>query len=49
MNRKTLAEAIKGMQVGSWEVRERSNGKRKVYVRFEEKRPSLTVDVKEAK
>jgi hypothetical protein len=49
MNRKTLAEAIKGMQVSSWEVREHSNGKRKVYVRFEEKRPSLTMNVKETK
>ena len=28
MNGKTLAEAIKGMQVSSWEVREHSNGKR---------------------
>ena len=44
-----LAEAIKGMQVRNWEVREHSNGKRVVYVRFEEKRPSFTVDVKEAK
>ena len=49
MNRKTLAEAIKGMQVSSWEVREHSNGKRKVYVRFEAKRPSLTMTVKEAR
>ena len=47
--KKTLAEAVKGMQVKSWEVREHSNGKRVVYVRFEEKRPSLTVDVKESK
>ena len=49
MNGKTLAEAIKGMQVKSWEVREHSNGKRKVYVRFEAKRPSLTMNVKETK
>ena len=49
MNGKTLAEAIKGMQVSSWEVREHSNGKRKVYVRFEAKRPSLTMNVKETK
>ncbi len=49
MNRKTLAEAIRGMQVSSWEVREHSNGRRKVYVRFEERRPALTVDVKETK
>jgi hypothetical protein len=46
--KKTLAEAVKGMQVKSWEVREHSNGRRVVYVRFEEKRPSLTVDVKES-
>ena len=29
-----LQEAIKGMQVESWEAREHSSGKRKVYVRF---------------
>jgi len=44
--KKTLAKAIKGMQVESWEVRERSNGKRKVYVRFVLKKPVVTVDVK---
>ena len=44
--KKTLADAIKGMQVKSWEVREHSNGRRVVYVRFEERRPALTVDVK---
>ena len=47
--KKTLAEAVKGMQVKNWEVREHSNGKRVVYVRFEERRPSLTVDVKESR
>ena len=47
--KKNLAEAIKGMQVRNWEVREHSNGKRVVYVRIEARRPSLTVDVKEAK
>ena len=46
--KKSLQEAIKGMQVRNWEVREHSNGRRVVYVRFEEKRPSLTVDVKES-
>ena len=46
--KKTLADAVKGMQVKSWEVREHSNGKSVVYVRFEERRPSLTVDVKES-
>ena len=49
MNRKTLAEAVKGMQVKSWEVREHSTGRRVVYVRFEERRPALTVNVTEAK
>ena len=47
--KKTLADAIKGMQVRNWEVREHSNGRRVVYVRFEERRPSLTSDVKEAR
>ena len=47
--KKNLAEAIKGMQVRNWEVREHSNGRGVVYVRFEERRPSLTVDVKEAR
>ena len=45
--KKTLAEAIKGMQVKSWEVREHSNGTRKVYVRFVPKEPTLTVNIKE--
>ena len=44
--KKTLAEAIKGMQVKSWEVREHSDGKRVVYVRFAPKEPTLTVNVK---
>ena len=45
--KKKLAEAIKGMQVESWEVREHSSGKRKVYVRFVPKKTAVTVDVKE--
>ena len=45
--KKKLAEAIKGMQVENWEVREHSNGKRKVYVRFTQKKPVVTVDVNE--
>ena len=45
--KKTLAEAVKGMQVKSWEVREHSDGKRVVYVRFAPKEPTLTVNVKE--
>ena len=43
-----LADAIKGMQVRSWEVRGRSSGRRVVYVRFEEKRPAFMVNVKES-
>ena len=46
--KKKLAEAIKGMQVESWEVRERSNGTRKVYVRFTQKEPVVTVDVNQS-
>ena len=46
--KKKLADAIKGMQVESWEVRERSNGKRKVYVRFTQKEPVVTVDVNQS-
>ena len=45
--KKKLAEAIRGMQVKSWEVREHSDGKRVVYVRFAPKEPTLTVNVKE--
>ena len=44
--RKRLAGAIKGRQVQSWEVREHSDGKRVVYVRFAPKEPTLTVNVK---
>ena len=46
--KKKLAEAIKGMQVENWEVREHSNGKRKVYVRFTQKKPVVTVDVNQS-
>ena len=46
--KKKLAEAIKGMQVESWEVREHSNGKRKVYVRFTQRKPVVTVDVSQS-
>ena len=45
--KKKLQEAIKGMEVESWEVREHSNGKRKVYVRFVPKETVVTVNVKE--
>ena len=43
--KKKLADAIKGMQVKSWEVREHSDGKRVVYVRFTPKEPVVTVEV----
>ena len=43
--KKTLAEAVKGMQVKSWEVREHSDGKRVVYVRFAPKEPAITMNV----
>ena len=46
--KKTLSEAIKGMQVKNWEVRENSLGKRVVYVRFVPKTPSVTVNVNES-
>ena len=42
-----LQEAIKGMEVESWELREHSSGKRKVYVRFVPKKPIETMSVKE--
>ena len=45
--KKKLSDAIKGMQVESWEVREHSSGKRKVYVRFVPKKTAPTMSVKE--
>ena len=42
-----LHEAIKGMEVKSWERREHSDGKRAVYVRFAPKSSAPTVNVKE--
>ena len=42
-----LNEAIKGMEVKSWERRENSSGKCTVYVRFVPKKPIETMDVKE--
>ena len=44
--RKTLAEAIKGMEVKNWEMREHSDGRCVVYVRFVPKPPAVTVEVK---
>ena len=45
--KKTLSEAIKGMQVKSWEMREHSDGKRVVYVRFARQPSRVTVAVNE--
>ena len=42
-----LNEAIKGMEVKSWERRENSNGKCTVYVRFVPKSSAPTISVKE--
>ena len=42
-----LHEAIKGMEVKSWERRENSNGKCTVYVRFVPKSSAPTENVKE--
>ena len=47
MKQKKLQDAIKGMQVKNWEIREDSTGKRVVYVRFIPKSPNLEVSVKE--
>ena len=46
--KKKLQDAIKGMLVESWEVREYSSGKRKVYVRFAQRKPVVTVDVNQS-
>ena len=43
-----LNEAIKGMEVKSWERRENSGGKCTVHVRFVPKRSAPIVNVKEA-
>ena len=40
-----LNEAIKGMEVKSWERRENSSGKCTVYVRFAPKEPAITMNV----
>ena len=42
-----INEAIKGMEVKSWERRENSNGKCTVYVRFVPKSSAPIVSVKE--
>ena len=48
MKQKKLQDAIKGMQVKNWELREFSNGKRKLYAQFVPKKPQVEVVVKEA-
>ena len=47
--KRNLACTIKGMHIESWELREHSDGKRKVYVRFIPNEPVITVSVKKAK
>ena len=46
--KRTLAQALKGMKVKSWEIRENSEGRRVVYVRFVETEPVTTVTVEGA-
>jgi hypothetical protein len=41
MDAKNLNSAMKGMKVESWEMREHSNGKRKLYVRYIPDAPSI--------
>ena len=48
MKQKKLQDAIKGMKVKNWEIREDSNGKRVVYVRFVPKTPDFEISVNEA-
>ena len=45
-NKPKLQEVLKGMKVDNWEVREHSNGSRRVYVRFVENPKPATVTVK---
>ncbi len=45
--RMTVNDAIKGMVIDDWEVRYRCNGSKKVYLRFREKKPSVSVVVDE--
>ena len=48
MKTKKFIDAVKGMQVKNWEIREDSTGKRVVYVRFVPRAPHIEVSVKEA-
>ena len=47
MKTKKLQDAVKGMQVKNWEIREFSNSKRKLYAQFVPKKPQVEVVVKE--
>jgi hypothetical protein len=40
-NLNKFQNAVKGMKMESWEVREHSNGKRKLYVRYIPDAPSI--------
>jgi hypothetical protein len=42
-----LQEALKGMKIKNWEMRIDDKGRKVVYVRFTEKEPVMSVDVKE--
>ena len=42
-----LQEALKGMKIKNWEMRIDDKGRKVAYVRFTEKEPVMSVDVKE--
>ncbi len=42
-----LQDALKGMKVKSWEMRVNDKGRKVVYVRFSEKKPEITIEMKE--
>jgi hypothetical protein len=48
MKTKKFCQAVKGMHVDKWEIREFSNGKRKLYAQFVPKKPQIEVVVKKA-
>ena len=48
MKTKQFTEAVKDMEVDKWELREYSNGKRKIYAQFVPKKPQVEVIVKES-
>ena len=47
MDTKKLEKTLSTMKVESWEMREHSNGKRKLYVRFIPKEKPVTINVEE--